>query len=154
MTYSVTTTDSEATKRLAGRLASVLRGGEVIELISDLGGGKTTFVQGLAHSLGYEGEVTSPTFTLSQIYRLKSGLELHHYDLYRLQTSGIVGHEIAEDIGGDGIVTVIEWASVVNRELPTDRLQVEFEVTGETDRRLTFRAHGAVSERLIKGVRA
>ncbi|HSX02030.1 MAG TPA: tRNA (adenosine(37)-N6)-threonylcarbamoyltransferase complex ATPase subunit type 1 TsaE [Candidatus Saccharimonadia bacterium] len=129
-----------------------MQGGEVIELSSDLGGGKTTFVQGLAHSLGYHGEVTSPTFTLSQIYPLKSGLELHHYDLYRLQSSGIVGREVTENMGALGVVTIIEWAGVLGKELPTDRLRIELEVVGETSRRLVFEAAGPISRRLLQGL--
>jgi tRNA threonylcarbamoyladenosine biosynthesis protein TsaE len=150
MTYEATTTNSEATQTLAGRLARQLRGGETIELASDLGGGKTTFAQGLVRSLGYGGDVTSPTFTLSQIYKLESGLEIHHYDLYRLQDGGVVGEELEEDMADPTIITIIEWAGVVNDELPVDRLRINIEVTAETERTLRFTSGGAVSDRLLK----
>jgi tRNA threonylcarbamoyladenosine biosynthesis protein TsaE len=150
MTYAISTTGSEATQAVAQRLAPLLKGGEVIELVSDLGGGKTTFVQGLARGLGYSGEVTSPTFTLSQIYRLNSSLELHHYDLYRLGEGGIVGEELAEDMSDPAIITVIEWAGVVEHELPADRLRIEFTVTGDTKRQLSFTAHGPRSNQIIE----
>ena len=120
-----------------------------MELRSDLGGGKTTFVQGLAAALGYTGHVTSPTFTLSQVYDLPSGLELHHYDLYRLSEAGVVGHELGEDIGDPHVITVIEWAGVAEAELPPDRLIITIETTGENDRQLAFLATGPVSGRLI-----
>jgi len=122
----------------------------VIELISDLGGGKTTFVQGLARGLGYHGAVTSPTFTLSNVYQLGRDLKVHHYDLYRLGEGGVLAHEIAEDIGDDGIITIIEWAGVAEAQLPSDRLRVSFEGTGDTERSLTFSAGGPVSQTLIK----
>ncbi len=124
----------------------------MIELASDLGGGKTTFVQGLAAALGYDGPVTSPTFTLSNIYKLSSGLELHHYDLYRLGEGGILGEELAEDLGDPQIITVIEWADITHGQLPADRLIVRFEVTGNNDRQLTFTSGGPKSDRLIKGL--
>jgi len=125
-------------------------GGDVIELISDLGGGKTTFVQGLAHGLGYKGPVTSPTFTLSQVYRLHSPLELHHYDLYRLGQSGAVGDELAEDLHDPAIITVIEWADIAKHDLPADRLRVHFEVTSNTGRKLKFSAGGPRSEHILE----
>lgn len=134
------------------RLAKLLRGGETIELSSDLGGGKTTFVQGLARGLGHSGEVPSPTFTLSRVYRLPGGLELHHYDLYRLGESGVVGEELAEDLGDPRVVTVIEWAGLVQATLPADRLTIAFEATGATERRLRFTADGPVSQALLKGL--
>jgi tRNA threonylcarbamoyladenosine biosynthesis protein TsaE len=138
---------------VAQRLAKLLKGGEVIELTSDLGGGKTTFVQGLAAGLGYDGPVTSPTFTLSQIYKLSEPLELHHYDLYRLGQSGVVGDELAEDLEDAHIITVIEWAGIVEDELPKDRLRISFEVTGDRTRQLTVTSSGDVSDRLAQGIK-
>lgn len=100
-------------------------------------------------ALGYEGEVTSPTFTLSRIYPLASGLELHHYDLYRLSGAGVVGDELAEDMADPHIITVIEWADIITADLPADRLKITFEVTGDTDRRLTFTSGGPKSAAII-----
>jgi tRNA threonylcarbamoyladenosine biosynthesis protein TsaE len=154
MTYKATTTNSEATQTLAGQLARQLRGGETIELASDLGGGKTTFVQGLMRGLGYSGEVTSPTFTLSQVYRLQSGLEVHHYDLYRLHESGVVGDELEEDVLDPRIIVVIEWAGIVEHELPGDRLRIEIEAVAENERILSFQSGGPKSEQLIAGLTA
>ncbi len=150
MTYVTSSSDSAATQGLAKRLARLLRGGEIIELTSDLGGGKTTFTQGLARGLGYTGEVTSPTFTLSRVYSLPSGLELHHYDLYRLGESGIVGQELAEDLGQPSNITVIEWAGIAESILPPDRLRIEFRVTGDTQRDLVLTGNGPVSDHLIQ----
>lgn len=124
----------------------------MIELISDLGGGKTTFVQGLAAGLGYDGPVTSPTFTLSNEYQLGSGLALHHYDLYRLSEGGVLGDELAEDLSDDKVITVIEWPAVAGARLPEDRLTVAIEVTGDTERRLSFTSGGPVSDALIQGL--
>jgi tRNA threonylcarbamoyladenosine biosynthesis protein TsaE len=154
MTYEISTTNSEGTQDVAARLAKLLQGGEVIELASDLGGGKTTFVQGLVRGLGYDGEVTSPTFTLSREYKLADGTELHHYDLYRLGQSGAVGDELAEDLGAPGIITVIEWAGIVKDDLPADHLKIEFAITGDTGRRLMLTSGGPVSDRLLKGLKA
>lgn len=124
----------------------------MIELASDLGGGKTAFVQALAAGLGYAGLVTSPTFTLSQIYQLPDGRELHHYDLYRLGQAGVVGDELAEDVGEPDIITAIEWAGVAAGVLPPDRLRIKIAVTGEMEREFEFESTGPVSDRLAKGM--
>lgn len=135
-------------------MAKLLSGGEIIELTSDLGGGKTTFVQGLAQGLGYEGEVPSPTFTVSREYRLPGGLELHHYDLYRLRRAGVVGQVLGEDLGDPAVITVLEWGGIMAAELPTDRLVIKLEVTGEADRQITFTAGGVTSGKLIEGLKS
>lgn len=122
----------------------------MIELVSDLGGGKTTFVQGLAEGFGYRGAVTSPTFTLSQIYPVTPSLELHHYDLYRLTEGGVLGEELLEDAGADHVVTVIEWPGLIEASLPDDRLLIEIELTADDERSLRFRGLGPSSLALVK----
>ena len=154
MTYKITTSSSEATKSVARHLSKFLSGGEVIELASDLGGGKTTFVQGLAAGLGYKGAVTSPTFALINIYRLPSKLELHHYDLYRLGESGILAEELAEDLGQAHIITVIEWAGIARHQLPADRIIITIKPSSETERQLTFTGGGPTSSYIIESLKA
>lgn len=150
MTYETTTSGPSATQSLAKRLAQVLPDTLVIELISDLGGGKTTFVQGLAAGLGFTGPVTSPTFTLSNIYPLAGDRQLHHYDLYRLGEAGIVGDELREDMAQEGVITVIEWAAIAHNQLPRERLVVSIIAIGETDRQFKFAGQGQPAERIIK----
>lgn len=123
---------------LGERLGRLLSGSEVIELSSDLGGGKTTLVKGLAKGLGYAGDVTSPTFTISRIYQLPDGKELQHYDFYRLAPDDITAEELAEAAGQPDKIVVIEWAGNVGAHLPEDRLKVEIAVTSENDREITF----------------
>lgn len=100
--------------------------------------------------LGYTGAVTSPTFTLNNIYRLDDGREIHHYDLYRLTEGGVVGDELAEDLSDPEVITLIEWAGIANDLLPEDRLQLTIEVTGENERLLTFSGTGSESQALVQ----
>lgn len=153
MTYTTTTTDSAATQSLARKLAAHLQGGDVIELISDLGGGKTTFTQGLAAGLGYVGPVTSPTFTLSQIYSLPHSLELHHYDLYRLNEAGILNFELGEDVASPSVITVIEWGDIVHDVLPPNRLRVQFTMTSETARTIEVSGSGRRAAIIIESLK-
>ncbi|MBQ9145656.1 MAG: tRNA (adenosine(37)-N6)-threonylcarbamoyltransferase complex ATPase subunit type 1 TsaE [Clostridia bacterium] len=104
-----TSTCIQDTYQIAAKLAATLRGGEVVLLCGDLGSGKTTFVKGLAHALGIDQVVTSPTFTLMNTYQ-GTKLKLYHFDLYRL------GAGDAEDMGFDEFfhdpdaVCCIEWS--------------------------------------------
>ena len=150
MTFMTTTTDSAATQSLGHKLGALLRGGDVIELVSDLGGGKTTLTQGIVKGLGYNEPVTSPTFTLSQVYTLYSGLEIHHYDLYRLTEAGILDFEIGEDISSSNVITIVEWGDIVADTLPKDRLRITLVMDSETSRQVTITGQGERAETIIK----
>ncbi len=114
------------TRAAAGRLAALLRPGDVVVLAGPLGCGKTTFAGGLADGLGVEEPVTSPSFILMRRY--DSGfLPMVHVDVYRLGTVGeFEDLEVLEE-GRDGVV-VIEWGNAVLPLLPDDHLVVEFDV--------------------------
>jgi tRNA threonylcarbamoyladenosine biosynthesis protein TsaE len=96
--------------------------------------------RGLARGLGYAGEVASPTFTISRIYKVRDGLELHHFDFYRIGSSDIVASELAEVAGDPKIITVIEWAGNAGDALPQARIRIEIEPVGENERQITVEA--------------
>lgn len=104
-------------------MGKLLKGGEVIELRSDLGGGKTTFVKGMARGAGSKNKVTSPTFTLSRIYQTPKFI-INHFDFYRLDDAGILADHLAESVNQNRAVTVVEWADIVNNVLPESRLSI------------------------------
>jgi len=136
------------TEQLAGNLAQLLQPGDVITLEAPLGGGKTTFVRGLAAGLGVpEDEVSSPTFVIWQIYQGR--LRLHHLDAYRLRSAEEL-EEIGfpETLAGQDVV-VLEWPGVAERLLPADRLHVRLEYgVGEDERALEFEGRGSWRQRL------
>ena len=115
-----------------------LKGGEVFELVGDVGAGKTTFVKGLALGLGVDDDVQSPSFTISRVYDGRDGLQLSHYDFYRLSDPGIMANELAEISQDKQSVTVIEWADIVLGALPTNRITINFTSPSETSRQLTM----------------
>jgi tRNA threonylcarbamoyladenosine biosynthesis protein TsaE len=139
VTWQTSSTSSEQTEQLGEKLGASLQGGEVIELVSDLGGGKTTFVRGLAHGAASHDNVASPTFTISKVYKTDK-FEIHHFDFYRLPEPGIVADELAEVAGDPDVVTVVEWAEVVQHVLPKRRLTISLKQTPEGSREVTFRA--------------
>lgn len=116
---------------MAEALAKNLRGGEVIEMIGDLGAGKTTFVSGLVRALGYTGPVTSPTFSLLNVY--KTDALINHFDLYRLEDIGEVKHEIDEAMSQPHAITIIEWAKQI--EYIEDLIKIQLESQPEENKR-------------------
>lgn len=149
-TRQITTTSAEETEQLAFRIAKNLRGGESIELASDLGGGKTTFTRGLAAGLESADAVGSPTFTLSREYA-GGRLRIYHFDFYRLHEAGIMSDELAELIGDPSGVVVVEWADVVQDVLPAERLSITITATSETGRTIELRAPEQLSY-VLEGV--
>ena len=139
------------TAELARRLAGVLRPGTVICLDGDLGAGKTLFVQNLAASLGVQGEVTSPTFNLMNLYE-DGRLPLVHFDLYRLEQE----YEL-DEIGfydyvenPDGLV-LIEWAEKFPECLPEDHIALQIQRTDvENERVLVFSLAGNALQDVYK----
>lgn len=129
-------------------MGSRLRGGEVIELVSDLGGGKTTFVRGLARGIGSQDPVRSPSFTLSNEYRADD-LILHHFDFYRLEEPGIMREELSEVLQDPKAVVAVEWGNIVQDVLPAERLTIKIKATGPDNRKLVFEYPGQL-EYLIK----
>lgn len=131
-----TTANAADTEAFAEEIGKRVRGGEVIELVSDLGGGKTTFVRGLARGMGSTNRVASPTFTISQEYKAGK-FTLHHFDFYRLHEAGIVAAELAEVTDDPNAVVVVEWGDIVRDVLPAEKITIHIKATGEDTRHLT-----------------
>ena len=106
----------------------------VIELVGDVGAGKTTFTKGLARGLEITEEITSPTFTISKVYENLHGQKLVHYDFYRLENPGIM----VENLQDPQTVTVIEWADTVSEILPANHLRLEILINDDGSRTLNL----------------
>ena len=133
----LTVTNSAAeTKALGEKLASRLKAGDVVALEGELGAGKSELARGIARGLGVTETVTSPSFTILNVY--ESGrCPLYHFDWYRLESEEEL-YELGMDeyLGGDGIA-VIEWAERCPEAVPENVLRIRLEVTGGESRRIT-----------------
>lgn len=98
-----------------------------IELVGDVGTGKTTFTRGLAEGLGVKEALTSPSFTISKMYALPNGGKLVHYDFYRLSEPGIMVDDLSENLNDEKNVVVIEWGDSVAELLPEGHMKIVFE---------------------------
>ena len=118
--------------------------GQVFTLMGDLGVGKTVFTQGLARGLGIQEPVSSPTFTIVQVYE-EGRLPFYHFDVYRIgdvEEMDEVGYD--DYIMGDG-VSLIEWADLIEEILPEKRTEVRIEKDLEQGfdyRKITIRELG------------
>lgn len=128
-----TDSDMQALGHAIGRR---LRGGECIELVGDVGVGKTTFMKGIGAGLGVAEEIQSPSFTISRVYPARDNLRLEHYDFYRLSDAGIMSFEINESLQDPRAVTAIEWAATVSDVLPSERVIITISYQPEGDGRL------------------
>jgi tRNA threonylcarbamoyladenosine biosynthesis protein TsaE len=121
-------------RTLGQKLGEFLHGDETIELVGDVGAGKTTFVKGLAVGMGVDEDVQSPSFTISRIYDAHHDVTLAHYDFYRLGEAGILSEDVQESMADAKTVTVIEWAGIVDGTLPHDRIRITISPDTETSR--------------------
>lgn len=127
------TASSDETYQLGKELALVLRGGEVIFLVGELGSGKTTFAQGVAQGLGVKELLRSASFII--LWESDSGrLPLYHLDLYRLTSQDLSDLGLEEYFYGSG-VTLVEWAEKI-KEFPGNYLKLSFFLGEETNERL------------------
>jgi tRNA threonylcarbamoyladenosine biosynthesis protein TsaE len=133
----VKATSPEETENFGKKLGKALKGGEVIELASDLGGGKTTLTRGIASGAGSSDHVSSPTFTISNLYEAGE-LTIHHFDFYRLQEAGLMEYELEDVLGHDDEVVIVEWSDVVAHVLPEDRVTIHIVSNGDDARVLTI----------------
>lgn len=137
------TRSAEETEAIGESLGAHLKGGEVIELTSDVGGGKTTFTRGLARGAGSKDRVASPTFTISKVYEAPQ-FAIHHFDFYRLPEAGLIQHELEDVLGDPHIVVVMEWSDVVAGVLPEKTIHIHIQNSGEHERTITInQADGA-----------
>ncbi len=132
------TNSVEETFELGLKFAQTLKGGEVIEFIGDLGAGKTSFMRGLAEGLKSEDSVSSPTFTLSNIYTGRDGLSIHHFDFYRLSEPGLVQEQLKEAVEDPEAIVCVEWAETIRGVLPEDRITIEITTLDEDSREFKF----------------
>ena len=139
-------------KTLGAAIGGRLLGGEIIELVGDVGAGKTTLTKGIAVGLAIAEYVQSPSFTINRVYDGRDNLTLSHYDFYRLNDAGIMANELEEVTADPSVITVIEWAEVVESALQADRLTIKISSLSETTRKLELIAGGTNSRRLIEGL--
>ncbi|MEI4770030.1 tRNA (adenosine(37)-N6)-threonylcarbamoyltransferase complex ATPase subunit type 1 TsaE [Psychrobacillus sp. FJAT-51614] len=146
MMYERIINSEQETEELAHQLSAILEPADVLTLEGDLGAGKTTFTKSVAKGLGITRNVNSPTFTILKQY--EGRLPLNHLDVYRLADSD-------EDLGWDELfygdaVSIIEWANLIEADLPPERLAIQILRLEDEKRKFTFTPFGKRYEQLCE----
>lgn len=148
----LTINSDEAMQGLGRQLARVLMPGDLVYLIGNLGAGKTTLVRGFARASGYKGRVTSPTFTLMNIY--ETDPPIYHFDFYRLEGVDLAELGLDDYLERAGI-SFIEWPLIGNNSLPEEALVINIEITDDDydrERCVELRAIGEQYEKRLEGL--
>lgn len=123
------------TIKVGEKIGNILLPGDIVLLEGDLGAGKTHLVKGIATALGSTDYVTSPTFTILNIYK-GNGININHFDVYRINDEeellniGFDDHIFSKDI------SIVEWANLIRGLYPDKYLSINIEVTKENERRI------------------
>jgi len=144
--YSGSSLDTE---KLGLSLGRMLKGGEVILLVGELGSGKTVLVKGIARGLDIKENIVSPTFIIIKNYDM-GRLRLNHIDLYRI--SSLDGLGIEEYLDDHEAVTVIEWGEKIKDSIE-EYLLIEFEILDDNSRKIIFTPMGDRYRKFIEETR-
>ena len=142
----------EQTRRIGMRLGGLLQPGDLVCLQGNLGAGKTTLVQGIAHGWGASDEVSSPTFVLVNAYRRADGAELFHMDAYRIESTPEAEELDLDAMQGEGPL-LIEWAERIEPILSPERLWVTLEHVADEQREMRFQAEGKRYDDIVHELR-
>ena len=151
----LTAPTAEETQRVGSLLGHILRPGDLLLLQGPIGAGKTTFTQGLARGMGLNSRVTSPSFTLANVYEpVEVGAcPLYHLDLWRIKNPlEALGIGLDEYLAGDG-VCVIEWPDVAEDVLSDSSLRIRFTPQGDA-RQIELCSAGERAETILNELRA
>ncbi len=141
--------NEEETKKIAKKLAKDINNtNATICLNGDLGSGKTTFSRYLIRSLlsnNINDDIPSPTFTLLQIYEDQKR-SIYHYDFYRLnKIDELIELNYSESVENN--ICIIEWANKFKKALPSNRIEIHFEIKPNNKRLITFALLGLYNKK-------
>lgn len=135
MQFTLATASLKETNSYGFKLGSQLKGGELIQLVGDVGAGKTAFVRSLVHGAGSKDNVSSPTFTICNTYYGK--FQIHHCDFYRLHSDQLIDKELEELIDGKAVI-VLEWAENIKPLTDVPFITIKILVEANDARKFEF----------------
>ena len=141
MDKKYTTTSYKQTQKLGEKLAKEILGipqqktAVVLALQGNLGGGKTTFLQGFAKGLGIKEKILSPTFVI-----IKRFGNFYHFDCYRLKNErDILGLDFKKIISNPENIVALEWPERIKKVLPKNCITINFKFVDENTREINLK---------------
>ncbi len=141
------------TKKLAIKMASMLKKGDLIVLCGELGSGKTKFTEGFLTYFGLGNEISSPTFTIVNEYK-KDDINIYHFDVYRLEDSSEF-YAIGGDEYFENGICLIEWGELIEDALPNEYIKIDFsrDDSNENERILNIQSIGNKYDNIIDSLK-
>lgn len=151
--YIYNSKSEKDTKKLAIKMASMLKKGDLIVLCGELGSGKTKFTEGFLTYFGLENEISSPTFTIVNEYK-KDDINIYHFDVYRLEDSSEF-YAIGGDEYFENGICLIEWGELIEDALPNEYIKIDFsrDDSNENERILNIQSIGNKYNNIIDSLK-
>jgi len=149
MAQRIVSASVKETESMGRKLGRLLKAGDIIALVGELGSGKTTFTKGIARGLGiaHSEYVNSPSFVLIKEY--KGDINLYHFDLYRLDNLYEMEYIGIEEYLNRNGALVIEWAQKLKGLLPAEHLKIDIDIIDENRRGFMLQPHGKRYDTII-----
>jgi tRNA threonylcarbamoyladenosine biosynthesis protein TsaE len=133
------TTSPQETIKLGKKIGEVLKKGDVIAYLGNLGAGKTTLTRGIALGLGLDDVVISPTFSIVNEYENENGINVYHFDMYRIKNETELEFTGYYDYPQKDSVFIIEWSENIKNILPSSTVFISIETIDEQTREISIR---------------
>ena len=150
----VTCKNLNDTEKLAEKFSKLIQNGVFVCLFGEIGAGKTAFVKLIAKNMGITEKVTSPSFVILNEYKTKNNTPFYHFDLYRLEHTGVstIREELRE-YSKDKVCTFVEWAEFSDEQLPFDRIDINVTYNNDDSRNYEFSPRGNKFLNVIEGLK-
>ena len=148
MSYKYNSKNEEDTIKLAKKINDNCFNNMIICLNGDLGSGKTLFTKAFANYYGIKNTITSPTFSIIKEYN-EDNKTLVHMDVYRIEENEDIG---ITDYFNNDCICIIEWADLIKKDLPNERLELNFSIAIDGSRDITLISYGKKYEILCKEI--
>lgn len=136
LSITIKTRSVSETIEAGKKIGSRLRGGDIVAYRGGLGAGKTTITRGIAMGIGLEDVAFSPTFAIVNEYLNPSGVDVYHFDMYRISSDELESIGFYDYLGEDSII-LIEWSENIEDALPKETITIEIERISDDERSIT-----------------
>ena len=150
-TLKLTSTSSTETKALARKIATLLKGGEILFFEGPIGAGKTVMVKEIVKTFGVKKTPVSASFSLLKKYQNKN-VTLYHADLFRLEEGEMFNLGFEEMLEDQNAILLVEWPGPAKNFFPRTRLEITVSLLEGDKRKITFKALGKTAQKLLGGL--